>query len=214
MAIASPHSWEIFSGRLLPCADHLAAPVEGLRAALERLLHEAIAKPHKIRKYMQGPGRRILSRQPPGRRARTLAQHGRADGGEEVLRRGDLAPGVAVGFQPENGVSCRGCNAGSEASEAGLSILKEFLNRRFRVQQAKRVQKKARHLVSKVPGAILATTYSRTTYRCTTIGSAAFHFRVRNGNGWCHCAGSPDSGMRIAECGKTSADSTERPPCI
>ena len=134
MAIASPHSWEIFSGRLLPCADHLAAPVEGLRAALERLLHEAIAKPHKIRKYMQGPGRRILSRQPPGRRARTLAQHGRADGGEEVLRRGDLAPGVAVGFQPENGVSCRGCNAGSEASEAGLSILKEFLNRRFRVE--------------------------------------------------------------------------------
>ena len=54
-------------------------------------------------------------------------------------------------------------------------------------------KKKARHLVSKVPGAILATTYSRTTYRCTTIGSAAFHFRVRNGNGWIHCAGSPDS---------------------
>src|SRR2546430_13594066 len=30
--------------------------------------------------------------------------------------------------------------------------------------------------------------YSRTTYRCTTIGAAAFHFRVRNGNGWSHCA--------------------------
>src|ERR1017187_7008857 len=35
---------------------------------------------------------------------------------------------------------------------------------------------------------ILATSYSRTTYRCTTIGAAAFHFRVRNGNGWGHCA--------------------------
>jgi hypothetical protein len=34
----------------------------------------------------------------------------------------------------------------------------------------------------------LAMSYSRTTYRCTTIGAAAFHFRVRNGNGWDHCA--------------------------
>src|SRR5437867_10012199 len=34
----------------------------------------------------------------------------------------------------------------------------------------------------------LATSYSRTAYRRTTIGAAAFHFRVRNGNGWCHCA--------------------------
>jgi ribosomal protein L34E len=35
---------------------------------------------------------------------------------------------------------------------------------------------------------VLATSYSRTTYRRTTIGAAAFHCRVRNGNGWCHCA--------------------------
>src|SRR5437016_14561036 len=35
---------------------------------------------------------------------------------------------------------------------------------------------------------ILATSYSRTTFRRTTIGAAAFHCRVRNGNGWCHCA--------------------------
>src|SRR5437762_12670115 len=35
---------------------------------------------------------------------------------------------------------------------------------------------------------ILATSYSRTAYRRTTIGAAAFHFRVRNGNGWCHYA--------------------------
>ena len=31
---------------------------------------------------------------------------------------------------------------------------------------------------------VLATSYSRTAYRRTTIGAAAFHFRVRNGNGW------------------------------
>src|SRR5438105_15765173 len=39
-----------------------------------------------------------------------------------------------------------------------------------------------------IRGWVLATSYSRATYRCTTIGAAAFHFRVRNGNGWCHCA--------------------------
>ena len=35
---------------------------------------------------------------------------------------------------------------------------------------------------------VLATSYSRTAFRRTTIGAAAFHFRVRNGNGWCHHA--------------------------
>ena len=35
---------------------------------------------------------------------------------------------------------------------------------------------------------VLATSYSRTAYRRTTIGAAAFHCRVRNGNGWRHCA--------------------------
>ncbi len=34
----------------------------------------------------------------------------------------------------------------------------------------------------------LATSYFRATYRSTIIGAAAFHFRVRNGNGWGHCA--------------------------
>src|ERR1700675_1839200 len=44
------------------------------------------------------------------------------------------------------------------------------------------------HLFPKGGGFVLATSYSRTTYRRTTIGAAAFHFRVRNGNGWVHCA--------------------------
>ena len=34
----------------------------------------------------------------------------------------------------------------------------------------------------------LATTYSHRTYRPTTIGAKAFHFRVRNGTGWFHFA--------------------------
>ena len=38
------------------------------------------------------------------------------------------------------------------------------------------------------PGIYLATTYSHRTCRPTTIGAAAFHFRVRNGTGWFHRA--------------------------
>ena len=34
----------------------------------------------------------------------------------------------------------------------------------------------------------LAVSYFRMTCRHTIIGATAFHFRVRNGNGWCHCA--------------------------
>ena len=37
-------------------------------------------------------------------------------------------------------------------------------------------------------GIYLATTYSHKTYRLTTIGAEAFHFRVRNGTGWFHFA--------------------------
>src|SRR5829696_7380727 len=50
-------------------------------------------------------------------------------------------------------------------------------------------KQKAPPLVSKRRGVLLATSYFRATYRSTIIGAAAFHFRVRNGNGWCHCAG-------------------------
>ena len=32
-----------------------------------------------------------------------------------------------------------------------------------------------------------AATYSRASYTGTTIGPAAFHGRVRDGNGWDHC---------------------------
>jgi hypothetical protein len=35
---------------------------------------------------------------------------------------------------------------------------------------------------------ILATAYSRTSYTSTTIGERAFHFRVRDGNGWGHAS--------------------------
>ncbi len=53
--------------------------------------------------------------------------------------------------------------------------------------------RRARTRAKKAPpletsGGVLATSYSRTAYRRTTIGAAAFHCRVRNGNGWGHCA--------------------------
>ena len=51
-----------------------------------------------------------------------------------------------------------------------------------------RNQKKPGILFPRCRASILATSYSRTTFRRTTIGAAAFHFRVRNGNGWGHCA--------------------------
>ena len=49
-------------------------------------------------------------------------------------------------------------------------------------------KKRARPRLSLGPGQYLATTYSHRTCRPTTIGAAAFHFRVRNGTGWFHHA--------------------------
>jgi hypothetical protein len=46
-------------------------------------------------------------------------------------------------------------------------------------------QKKAEHLLFGF-NKDLAATYSRGTYRTTTIGNAVFHGRVRDGNGWDH----------------------------
>jgi hypothetical protein len=50
------------------------------------------------------------------------------------------------------------------------------------------LKQNAQHISRGAGRSVLATSYSRTAYRRTTIGAAAFHFRVRNGNGWCHCA--------------------------
>ena len=49
-------------------------------------------------------------------------------------------------------------------------------------------QKKSPTLQKGEWGNKLAATYSHTAYRRTTIGATAFHFRVRDGTGWCHCA--------------------------
>ena len=38
----------------------------------------------------------------------------------------------------------------------------------------------------------LATAYFCVTFRQAIIGFAAFHFRVRDGNGWVHCGISPE----------------------
>ena len=37
----------------------------------------------------------------------------------------------------------------------------------------------------------LATAYFRMVFIHTIIGAKAFHFRIRNGNGWVHLAKSP-----------------------
>ena len=52
---------------------------------------------------------------------------------------------------------------------------------------------------------VLATSYSRTAYRRTTIGAAAFHFRVRNGNGWCHHANVTRGAKRTGAFAATAA---------
>src|ERR1700693_4842541 len=57
-----------------------------------------------------------------------------------------------------------------------------------RAQTASTEESKTPALVSQSGCLVLATSYSRTAYRRTTIGAAAFHCRVRNGNGWGHCA--------------------------
>src|SRR5689334_24477905 len=65
------------------------------------------------------------------------------------------------------------------------------IDQSFGVIRVRRRWRKAKRPAACVQAAgrfVLATSYSRTTYRCTTIGAAAFHFRVRNGNGWDHCA--------------------------
>ena len=78
----------------------------------------------------------------------------------------------------------------------------------------------ARHRVSAVPGLYLATTYSHRTYRPTTIGAAAFHFRVRNGTGWFHravvtrvqCWDRAGRGLRFQYC--LSGDIELSPLCL
>jgi hypothetical protein len=92
----------------------------------------------------------------------------------------------------------RGRPAHSPATLAGLTVyvvaaprlhsrtdMRRGPPRRARVGD---VQKQETRHVSHTGFSVLATSYSRTTYRRTTIGAAAFHFRVRNGNGWFHRA--------------------------
>jgi hypothetical protein len=72
---------------------------------------------------------------------------------------------------------------------------------------------------------VLATSYSRTACRRTTIGAGAFHFRVRNGNGWCHYAivtrvRNRTGGSLLSQRRKREAESLETPddsgqsPCL
>ena len=74
-------------------------------------------------------------------------------------------------------------------------------------EQPRRARYPDKEAESKIPDGlgtghlVLATSYSRTAYRRTTIGAAAFHFRVRNGNGWDHCAIVTRGPSRTSGCG-------------
>ena len=61
---------------------------------------------------------------------------------------------------------------------------------------------------------VLATSYSRTAYRRTTIGAAAFHCRVRNGNGWGHRAIVTRDPSRIGGPSRTGGFGASRPTRI
>jgi hypothetical protein len=51
---------------------------------------------------------------------------------------------------------------------------------------------KAVPFLERLCGNKLATAYFCVTFRQAIIGFAAFHFRVRDGNGWVHCGISPE----------------------
>ena len=74
------------------------------------------------------------------------------------------------------------------ASRAGVFSYNYAPPRRGCCARAGDVQKQNARWDKPIGHFVLATSYSRTTYRRTTIGAAAFHFRVRNGNGWFHRA--------------------------
>ena len=52
----------------------------------------------------------------------------------------------------------------------------------------RRSQTKSRSLSGTAFSYNLAATYSHMAFRHTTIGATMFHFRVRDGTGWFHCA--------------------------
>ena len=78
---------------------------------------------------------------------------------------------------------------GGEIKTRRLSVRDEYEFVNARVRSLPRMGKESKMPDEKLTGhLVLATSYSRTACRRTTIGAAAFHFRVRNGNGWGHCA--------------------------
>lgn len=61
----------------------------------------------------------------------------------------------------------------------------KWIHRRRQFSRAGHKQRKKPILTDRLKKN-LAATYSRGTYRTTTIGNAVFHGRVRDGNGWDH----------------------------
>lgn len=73
------------------------------------------------------------------------------------------------------------------------------------------IKKDTPHLIGDGGCNTLATSYFRGPYRPTIIGATVFHFRVRNGNGWGHCAMITRwGGARRAPPGSADRDSTSQ----
>jgi hypothetical protein len=101
-------------------------------------------------------------------------------------------PGWCVGL-----VSKPGCTRRASAPRVWRHFSQHFSQQHHRAWRQHRAcspirliraKKAPDSLCCKEPGEYLATTYSHRTCRPTTIGAAAFHFRVRNGTGWFHRA--------------------------
>ena len=94
---------------------------------------------------------------------------------------------LSSGFQTRS--SHRGILGLARQSNAPVAVF--YQQRRHCFEQLlrdKRLKQDAPRLFRGAGRFNLATSYFRGAYRPTIIGATAFHFRVRNGNGWDHCA--------------------------
>ncbi len=154
-----------------PCLDGLELVFVELRPLLVKVRRVSgpcglggERRERRIRDREAGEEARLIVR----RRRVAAARRGKAENGKEKKGEPD-GKGIHLQGHPSS--------AFWEMGSAARVRIRDFS-----------IKKEAPLPVSRKRGVTLATSYSRTTYRRTTIGAAAFHFRVRNGNGWGHCA--------------------------
>ena len=92
--------------------------------------------------------------------------------------------GIPSGFKDQSEITLSSCSIPWAVEERS-----DGTETRRRTRGEIRARKSPASCFHRRRGVTLATSYFRTTYRSTIIGAKAFHFRVRNGNGWGHFAG-------------------------